>query len=129
MSEVAGVYSAEPLTVSFLVRGLLVHQHRSGLVAWRHAIGDQARIAMGFLPALDGPVAVRARFALPRPRSRPKRDHWPDRRPDLDKLGRALLDALTGIVFLDDAQVVALDPTKEYAGMPGVNVSVWRMSA
>lgn len=72
---------------------------------------------------------MRARFALPRPRSRPKRDHWPDRRPDLDKLGRALLDALTGIVFLDDAQVVALDPTKEYAGMPGVNVSVWRMSA
>jgi Holliday junction resolvase RusA-like endonuclease len=41
-------------------------------------------------------------------------DAWPDRRPDIDKLSRALMDALTMIVYRDDGQVVMLDATKRY---------------
>ena len=54
-------------------------------------------------------------FTLPRPRSVPvhKRPR-PKVRPDLDKLVRALLDALQGIAFIDDAQVVRLEAVKEY---------------
>ena len=34
--------------------------------------------------------------------------------PDIDKLARCALDALTGIVFRDDAQIVDLHATKRY---------------
>ncbi len=45
------------------------------------------------------------------------------RRPDLDKLCRACLDSLTGIVWRDDAQVVRLEASKDY-GAPGVMIWV-----
>ena len=43
----------------------------------------------------------------------------PDRAPDLDKLVRAALDALTGIVFGDDGQVCELYAHKLYGDGPG----------
>lgn len=42
---------------------------------------------------------------------------------DVDKLERAILDALTGVVWADDAQVVDTVVSKRY-GSPGVNVCV-----
>ena len=39
-------------------------------------------------------------------------------RPDLDKLCRSTLDALTGVLFRDDSQVAFLVASKEYA-LPG----------
>jgi Holliday junction resolvase RusA-like endonuclease len=51
--------------------------------------------------------------------ARPKgRDRWrldPCVRPDVDKLSRSLMDALTGIAYHDDGQVVALSVRKIYA--------------
>ena len=63
------------------------------------------------------PVRVRLRFALPRPKSLSRRaSHRPHtKRPDVDKLARAALDALTGVIFADDSQVYALHAVKHYA--------------
>jgi Holliday junction resolvase RusA-like endonuclease len=36
--------------------------------------------------------------------------------PDLDKLVRAVLDALTGIAYLDDKQVVAINARRTLLG-------------
>jgi Holliday junction resolvase RusA-like endonuclease len=48
---------------------------------------------------------------------------YPTTKPDLDKLARAVLDALTGVYYLDDAQVVSLDLQKAYThGAPGVYI-------
>jgi crossover junction endodeoxyribonuclease RusA len=61
-----------------------------------------------------GAFRVVLKFVLPRPkrlRSCPKHIT----RPDVDKLSRCILDALTGIVWRDDSQVVALRATKRYA--------------
>ena len=46
--------------------------------------------------------------------------------PDLDKLGRFLLDALTdaGNVFEDDSQVTELNLAKLYSDAPGIYLSV-----
>jgi hypothetical protein len=64
---------------------------------------------------LSGPLAVSVAFTLPKPKSAPKtRRTYPCKRPDLDKLVRAVLDAMTGIVFADDAQVVRLSARKCY---------------
>jgi len=72
-----------------------------------------------------GPVLVLARFLLVRPRrlADTMRAEAPLVVPDVDKLERALLDALTGLVFADDRQVVATAMLKTYASpleRPGV---------
>lgn len=114
------------------------------LHAWREAIATEARRAIeweqlgggrpGPVVMLGNSVEVRATFRLPRPLGhsgarglRPSAPAFPGRKPDLDKLGRALLDALTGVVFLDDAQVVDLIVRKRYADpgqQPGVAVEI-----
>jgi Holliday junction resolvase RusA-like endonuclease len=92
---------------------------RSPLASWRTAIAQEARAAIGDRPLLEGPIRVRVAFVFPRPkghylpansrRSAPiLRDDAPDYhtcKPDADKLLRALFDALTNVVWRDDAQV------------------------
>jgi len=60
-------------------------------------------------------VSLQVVYGFERPKGR---DRWrldPCVRPDVDKLVRALLDALTGIAYHDDGQVVALSVRKIYA--------------
>jgi crossover junction endodeoxyribonuclease RusA len=74
---------------------------------------------------LDGPVSLALAFHLSRPVSLPKKviDHT--KKPDLDKLVRAVKDALKGVMYRDDAQVVDLHASKVYATGPvGVFVTV-----
>lgn len=46
----------------------------------------------------------------------------PTSRPDLDNYLKAVLDALNGIVFKDDSQVVILSALKQYGDKPGTTV-------
>jgi crossover junction endodeoxyribonuclease RusA len=104
----------------------IVHAKSTDLAVWRHAVTATAFDLWGENPALDEPVAVFLDFFLAKPKSATKKRYLPDRRPDLDKLTRAVLDALTGIVFVDDARIVTLLAHKFYAsGRPtGVAISV-----
>ncbi len=45
-------------------------------------------------------------------------------KPDLDKLVRCVLDALTGVAWIDDSQVFEIHATKIYRSSPGVNITV-----
>ena len=50
---------------------------------------------------------------------------YPITRPDIDKMVRCVLDALTGIVYKDDSQVVSLSAMKTYAAKePGTYLEV-----
>ena len=83
---------------------------------WREAVRAETQRAMDGTGRLDGPLAVTLAFALPRPRSLPKKVTHPAKRPDLDKLSRAVLDGLTeGGAWFDDGQVVRLYAAKRYA--------------
>ena len=62
----------------------------------------------------DGPVSVTAVFQMPRPKAAKGRQ-WHTTRPDVDKLLRAVNDALTGVLWADDSAVVELEGRKEYA--------------
>lgn len=88
-----------------------------------------------------GPVGLRLTFYLRRPRShygtgrnadqvKPSAPEYPATKPDLDKLQRSTLDALTTAgVLADDARVVLIDAAKVYAtaSMPtGARVEVRR---
>lgn len=74
-------------------------------------------------PALEGPlsVAIQISVAVPQSWSKKKREEalsgktCPTGKPDLDNTTKALLDALNGIVWRDDAQVVHLTVAKSYA--------------
>lgn len=65
-------------------------------------------------------IAIVFRVARPKghytPRGlRPSAPAYPNVYPDIDKLVRCTLDALTGVLFDDDSRIVALSVTKEYA--------------
>jgi len=76
-------------------------------------------------PPLEGPVYMTMIFELLRPKSvKPERRPWPHVAPDLDKLVRAVSDAMTGIVYRDDAQLVSGTFEKRYGDVPGVQISV-----
>jgi Holliday junction resolvase RusA-like endonuclease len=126
-----GVPVPQGSTRAFVVRGRAVTTSASAnLRPWRDTVAAAARFEMQGRTPLAGPVCVLAVFTLPRPASRRKVDRWPDRRPDIDKLLRGLLDSLTGPVFTDDAQVVQVACEKRYVGdpealtEPGVTVEV-----
>lgn len=51
----------------------------------------------------------------------------PSGRPDLDNLLKAAKDALNGIVWLDDAQVVEVEAVKRYSAFPRVTAKVQPM--
>lgn len=80
----------------------------------------------------DEPVAVDLRFYFARPKHhykangqlRPKAPTWHVQRPDADKLARAALDAITGVLLYDDAQVWQVTATKVWTDSDSTRVSV-----
>ena len=101
----------------------------------RAALRLAAQQQMGERLPLDGPLEVDyvAERAVPGSWSRKKQDHallgiiQPITRPDCDNLLK-MLDALTSIVWRDDAQIVRLFFAKRYAAQPQIRVTVrpWR---
>lgn len=103
------------------------------LKPWREAMSwaaARARRAAGLDGPATGPVCVAATFWLPAPaRLRVKVRRGVEvaciTKPDVDKLLRGLLDALSGVVYADDSQVVAAYAQKRYTvAAAGVSVRV-----
>ena len=93
--------------------------------AWKWAIEEEARREaerIGWVPLKGEPLAVVMWFYFRQPKSNNTRHHV--QRPDLDNLAKAVLDALHGIAFLDDACVVDLRLQKEWANQSGLEVEV-----
>lgn len=71
---------------------------------------------------------IRAGYAIPKSASRKKRESMlagdirPTKRPDCDNVAKAILDALNGIAYRDDAQVCDIAVGKWYTEQPGVRV-------
>jgi crossover junction endodeoxyribonuclease RusA len=83
---------------------------------WRQQIAGQC---FAIMPdsglTRETPVQIEIHFYFPRPKS--SKAVSKTTKPDVDKLARAVLDALTGVAFEDDSQVVRLIASKEF-GMP-----------
>ncbi len=83
--------------------------------AWAHDVGFCALVGKrhaGVDWLMTGPVAVHVTCYVVRPESA-ERD-LPHVKPDVDKIARSALDALTGIIYKDDAQVTELRIKKRY---------------
>ena len=87
--------------------------------AWR----DHVKATVGSLETPStNPVRVELIFTFERPKT-VKREHM-SVKPDLDKLSRSVLDAITGGIVKDDSQVIILNARKEYGDKAGVLIRV-----
>jgi crossover junction endodeoxyribonuclease RusA len=116
-------------TKAFMPKGArypVVTSDNPNLKGWRTLVAYAAQQHASAGPMYGG-VHVTLDFALQRPKSLPKRQCQHLRKPDIDKLARAVLDALTGILYHDDSEVVHLDVIKRYAApieAPSVRITI-----
>lgn len=131
-------------SVSFTVQGIAVPQgdlkafmpkggrfpvltHANpNLKGWRQLV---ATVAQQHITTLfTGPVLLYVVFWLARPKALAKKGPVPHlTRPDLDKTTRGILDALQGVAYRDDSQVVRIEAAKEYAPVdtpPFVSITI-----
>ena len=100
----------------------------AGVKPWRSDVKVFAADAMNG-PLLTGPVFLHCDFVMKRPVSTSKNRPTPPatKKPDLDKLLRAIGDALKGTVYAEDSLIVEMVGTKRIAEegeQPGVNINV-----
>lgn len=101
----------------------------TGVHPWRADVKVFAAEAMRGYELFTGPVRMRCDFVLKRPVSTPKRPPTPPatKKPDLDKLLRAIGDALKGTVYAEDSLITEIIGTKRIAEegeQPGVTIKV-----
>lgn len=111
-------------TKAFIPKGwsrAIITSDNSKLKPWRQQLARSAIEALkengGELMAKPDAVRLAVCFYLEKPASVSKRRILPTVKPDGDKLVRAILDALTGTIFEDDAQVTDFVVAKRY-GIP-----------
>lgn len=68
-------------------------------------------------PLLDEPLQLVLKFVVERP-GKPKFADAPAVAADLDKMVRAVGDALTGVIWVDDSRVVELIASKRFGDGP-----------
>jgi len=99
---------------------------------WKAQISDAAIDAMHERELLDGPLLLELLFVVQRAKSHfgargnvlPSAPAWPTMKPDLLKLARAVEDALSGLVYRDDSQIVAEQLNKTYGEPARVEIRV-----
>lgn len=112
--------------------GIMVEMSKK-LPAWRNDVRLAGIEAMGQRPPLADAVFLHLTFVFPRPKAhfgtgrnagqlKPTAPVHVTKAPDLDKLVRAVGDALTGIVWRDDAQVAVLEAHKVFGIHPQVQL-------
>lgn len=84
---------------------------------------------------LQGPIKahIRAYFTIPKSTSKRKRRQMldgelhPTKKPDTDNLAKIVLDALNGIAYADDKDIVRLNVKKIWSEQPRVDVKISRI--
>ena len=82
---------------------------------------------------LEGKVQLEVQIFRSVPKSWSKKKHeaayagliWPTTKPDVSNIVKGIEDALNGIWYKDDSQIVHEYSMKQYAREPGVIVKMW----
>ena len=133
-------------TTSFVKKDGTVATHDAagtpGLT-WEQGVASAALVARaqaGERMIVGQPVAVTAVFYQPRGpghfgtgrnsgRLLPSAPVHPAKKPDVDKYLRRVLDALSGVLFQDDGQVVAVSGIKRWGDPARAEIAVWVVGA
>lgn len=97
--------------------------------AFKYEVKQRCLLAMGDRGPITGPVDINVAFYFPNARKlkRTMPDGWRTKKPDLDNLTKSVMDALKGVAWVDDAQVVRLVTLKldiDHRETPGVVVRI-----
>lgn len=121
---------------TYLGNGRMVESSKR-VKPWRADI--RAAALANFKQPFTGPIRLDLAFVMPRPKShygtgrnvnkiKPSAPVLHTQKPDLDKLIRAVGDALTGVAYHDDSQVVGGSHIKRWTygvgDRPGVHIAV-----
>lgn len=113
-------------------RGFVVGKHvvikeqNNNVYAWQEFAASKASLEMaknGINEPFRGPIRLNIIAKIRKPK-KPKNPFYPITAPDIDKVERAVFDALTGVVYLDDAQVVDGTRSKAYEDYYGPGVLI-----
>lgn len=106
---------------------------------WKQEITQAAGRVMDGRPILRGPIEAEFTFFRRRPKGhfgsgrnasqvRPSAPAFPTQKPDILKLTRAAEDALTGIAYNDDAQIVSEHIHKRYGEPERVEILLHQLN-
>ena len=95
-------------------------------------IKEAATEAMGNSEILETPVNLYLYIRAPIPKSLPKKrieaclngSEKPIKKPDASNVLKSIEDAMNGVVYKDDSQIVNIHVTKVYSSVPGVDVCI-----
>lgn len=137
---ISGLPAPKGSTRAFVVKGRAVTtQANKATRPWMALVVDAAKTSghFGLVGPYNRSVAIRleVEFYFPRPKGHYRSDGvrlrqsapaYMTTKPDVDKLERAILDALTGVAYHDDSQVVEQSSKKLYTsdGPVGAMVTV-----
>ena len=102
-----------------------------GELAHATTVGESAQLHQW---PMAGPLELELGFSLAIPASWSKRKAQGARdgivrhtsRPDVDNLGKLVMDAATGVLWVDDSQLVRVALAKWYGPTPGTTVTLFR---
>lgn len=114
-------------------RAIITQDNREKQKPWASSISHTAH-EKG-VRMIIGPVLITLAFYMPRPKShfgtgknaaalKNGAAYYHTSTPDLDKLVRCVIDALTGIAWNDDSQVGLIRARKVYHHTPGVTIEI-----
>lgn len=112
---------------------IIRHYTPAKTVAWERTARQYARLAMRGRNVERAALGLQIIATMPIPEAWPK---WkagaalagqiaPTTKPDADNITKATKDALTGVVWIDDCQVVSESCLMRYGAEPGVQANVW----
>lgn len=132
--------SARAFYKAGMKRAVIVKDNSDRQKAWDGAVRESAAEVVGEVeapPFVDRALVVSITFHMARPgghwgkgknagRLMPGAPVFPRGKPDIDKLARTTLDALSGVVFDDDSRIARLALSKVYAtpGREGATITV-----
>ena len=95
-------------------------------------IKEAAIQAMGSNEILETPVNLYLYIRAPIPKSLPKKrleaclngSEKPIKKPDASNVLKSVEDAMNGVIYKDDSQIVNIHVTKVYSSVPGVDICV-----
>jgi len=95
-------------------------------------IKEAAIEAMGSSEPLETPVTLYLYIRVPIPASASKKklqaissgQEKPTKKPDASNVLKSIEDAMNGVVYKDDSQIVNIHVTKVYSTVPGVDICV-----
>jgi len=99
---------------------------------YEFSIKEAAIEAMGSSEALETPVTLYLYIRAPIPKSLPKKrleaisngSEKPIKKPDASNVLKSVEDAMNGVVYKDDSQIVNIHVTKVYSSQSGIDVCV-----